>query len=362
MFRAVVRILSAAFVWFIGTLFIVVMGREIGRLNGERIPPLSASGPPWVAFLGAVWGGAFFVHAVRYVTSGKSQRFWTSPEFLFLVDEVGVVNRFDFLRRVWLYTWLRWSAKAGMYLGPVITLSHLSGPSALVPAPQVDSFRFTAEYGYAGLLLVSLAVTFVVSSALRQAIAVALPTVHAAVAVQQCLAAGSQDRRSKGTKRRAELIDLLGQRRVLLARAARVLNTAATRIDLAFGQHPVASILRASSRRIHAFLAGAKSLSGACPDQVFLELRNVVAVLAGPADPRFPAAVAQAVGAFGDDGVPVQQAAPKRRWSSLVARVADTVDRYSRLAAALWGLFTLAAVIFFIFRGGIELSKIQLQK
>ncbi len=273
-----------------------------------------------------------------------------------------MVNRFDFLRRVWLYTWLRWSAKAGMYLGPVITLSHLSGSSAPVPAHQVDSLRFTPEYGYAGLLLVSLAVTFVVSSALRQAIVIALPTVHAAVAVQRCLAAGNEDRRSERAKRRAGLIDLLGQRRVLLARAARALNAAAGRIDLAFGQHPVASILRAGSRRIHAFLAGAKSLSGACPDQLSLELRNVVAVLAGPADPRFPATVAQAVGAFGDDGVPVQQTAPKRRWSSLVARGADAVDRYSRLATAVWGLFTLAAVIFFLFRGGIDLSKIQLQK
>ncbi|MFF1612835.1 hypothetical protein ACFVYA_34135 [Amycolatopsis sp. NPDC058278] len=140
------------------------------------------------------------------------------------------------------------------------------------------------------------------------------------------------------------------------------MDAAAARIDLAFTQHPIASILRACSGRIHAFLAGTKALARACPDEMTAMLKDVVAVLAGPADPRLPAAVAQAVGAFDQDGVPVQHAAPKRHWISLAARTADAVDRYSRLAASLWLLCYFAVAITLLLLGSLSLTKLPLQK
>ncbi|WIX92716.1 hypothetical protein [Amycolatopsis sp. DG1A-15b] len=356
------RIAAAAFVWYLGTASVVAVGWEVGRLNGEKIPDPTVGGPPLIAFLGAVWGGAFLLHAVRYMTSGKAQKFWTSPELTFLADRVGAVNRFDFLRKVWLYTWLRWSAKAGMYLGLVITLSRLSGPSEPISAPRANPPRFAVEGGYGVLFLVGVALTFAVGGLLRQAIAIALPTAHAAVAVERFLAAENREGRSERTKRRAGIIDRLGKRRVLLARAARAMNASAARIDLAFGQHPVASILRACGGRLQAFLAGTRSLTGACPEEVNILLKDVVAVLAGPADPRLPAAVAQAVGAFDQDGVPVQHAAPKRHWISLAARTADAVDRYSRLAASLWLLCYFAVAITLLLLGSLSLTKLPLQK
>ncbi|QKV74343.1 hypothetical protein [Amycolatopsis sp. Hca4] len=362
MIGAVSRIAAAAFVWYVGTLSILAVWREVGRLNGESTTDPSVSGPPVVALLGAVWGAVFLVHAVRYLTNGKAQMFWTTPDFTFLAETVGVVNRFGFLRQVWLYTWLRWSASAGLYLGLTLTLSRLSSPSEPQPAHRANPLDFTTEDGYGGLFLLSVAATFVIGGLLRRAIAVALPTAHAAVAVQRLLATENHERRFVRSKRRAGIIDRLGKRRILFARAARALNAAAARIDLVFGQHPVASILRACSSRIQAFLAGTKSLTGACPDEVTIMLKDVVAVLAGPADPLLSETVAQATEAFDHDGVPVQQAVPKRHWSSLAGRAVDAVDRYSRLAASLWLLFYLGAVIVLLLFGSLSPAKFPLQK
>lgn len=108
--------------------------------------------------------------------------------------------------------------------------------------------------------------------------------------------------------------------------------------------------------------AGCEGPGPACPDEMTALLKDVVAVLAGPVDPRLPAAVAQAVGAFDQDGVPVQHAAPKRHWISLAARTADAVDRYSRLAASLWLLCYFAVAITLLLLGSLSLTKLPLQK
>ncbi len=337
-------------------MFALVAGRAIGRLIGEQMSPLD--GFPPLAVFGASWGAMFLVHAIRYMTDGRMQKFFSTPDFSFLADMVGVVNRFDFLRKVWLYTWLRGSVKAGVYFGLFIAWFHLVGASASTSDPRWTLPEMNGQAGYAALFLASFGAAFLLSVLLRRAIAVAMPAVHAAVIVQQYLAVENDERRFERAKRRAGIIDVLGTRRVLLARAARALDAAAARIDLAFTQHPVASILRACSGRIHAFLAGTKAVAGGCSDEMAEMLNKVVAVLAGPADRRLPATFAQALEAFDPDGVPVEQAAPKRYWSALAARAVDVVDRYSRLVAALWGVFILATAIYFLLSGSITLSKI----
>ncbi|HEY3471449.1 MAG TPA: hypothetical protein VGL47_40385 [Amycolatopsis sp.] len=105
-------------------------------------------------------------------------------------------------------------------------------------------------------------------------------------------------------------------------------------------------------------------MTGHFPSELTTMLNEVVVILAGPVDPRFPELVARKVNAFAHDGAadPKRGAVAKRRWDSLVTRAAAALDHTSRLGTAMWGLFTLVVVVVLLARGNLDLTKIQLQK
>ncbi|MEV6446795.1 hypothetical protein [Amycolatopsis sp. NPDC051716] len=355
-----VRVVACAVVGYYGSWIALGPVRAVSRLNGQDVP--AWGGPPLLVYVGLVIGPVLVVQAIQYTTSGHCRKIWSFPDLHLPGGVLGFATRYDFLRKVWLYIWLDRCRKIAVLYCVAAT------PSAFIDLswPASDSREgpeFTAETGYELLLLAGLAATFVMGLVLKRVIAVAQPSAHAAIAVQRCLLAEEEYRSPEFIKRRAGIIDPLGERRVLLVRVTRSFDAAAARIDQAFAQHPVASILRACSRHIQLFLAGTRSLAGRYPKELVTVLNDAVIVLAGPIDPEFATSVARKVDAFCHDGAPHPvRSAPKRRWISLIARAADSLDRYSRFGTAAWGLFLLVAVIVLLLQGHLDLTKIQLQK
>ncbi|HEY3471450.1 MAG TPA: hypothetical protein VGL47_40390 [Amycolatopsis sp.] len=163
---------------------------------------------------------ALLVHAIGYTTSGKCGKFWSVAQLSLPTGTVGVVNRFDFLRRIWLYTWLRRCATAAVVSAMLTTTSKLISLTGPAPASPLNTPEFTTEDGYGLLVAAGFAVALVAKGLVERAIAVALPDAHLAVAVHRCFDSEEHHWRPERIKRRAGIIDLLGERRVLLARAA----------------------------------------------------------------------------------------------------------------------------------------------
>jgi hypothetical protein len=139
---------------------------------------------------------------------------------------------------------------------------------------------------------------------------------------------------------------------------------AGRRIDAGSPLHPVASVIRGCAVYIRRFLARTDSLAAALPADLVNVLDQAVVVIAGPRRRQLLQQLAKEVSAFGVDGAPqaVLRSAAPSRWSELIGRTADSLDRYSRVVTPAWTLFTFGAVVVLIATGRLDLTSIQIQK
>jgi hypothetical protein len=356
-----IRIFSGALVGLLCAIVAWIPLRVINDLNGKHRPP---SGPPAATLVGLLFGALLLVSTIRYATGRRNYRLWSPPAIYFPAGVVSVVNRFDFLRAIWLYTWLCRCADAAKLLSLLTTSAAFVTISTTGRAGPASP-TFTANDGYVLLWILSLVLGSLVGELMKRIVAIAMPAARAVIAVHRCLHPPAKHvRKLRRTARYSGVIDVLGERRVLLAQAVRTLDVLSSRIDLASAQHPVASILRACGRRLLEFMASSESLVPDYPIHVTTLLNDIIVVLAGPTTQQFHATVGRNVDAFDSDGLPrvAQLARPTRRWATIITRAAENLDQYSKFGTAMWGIFTLVVVVVLLLQGALDLSRIQLQK
>jgi hypothetical protein len=105
------------------------------------------------------------------------------------------------------------------------------------------------------------------------------------------------------------------------------------------------------------------SLVSSLPLRVTDVVREAIVVIAGPRDYGIYPHLARSVSAFGVDGVPVAELRSRTTgwWMGLVERMAQLLETYAKLFAALWALFALAVVIALLATGRLQLTDMQLK-
>ncbi|MFE2750522.1 hypothetical protein ACFXGA_00810 [Actinosynnema sp. NPDC059335] len=333
-------------------------------LRGRTMPVWSARS---ILLLGGIAGVASLIHVLWYWSRrSTTPRRFTPPVLLLPRGEIGVVRRVEFLRSVYLFTQLRLTTGVAFIWG-------MAGP-ALVSPDEGTGFPLAPErlrdVGggggqqalYVGLWFGGIALGAMVALLLKRLVVVRMPAADAAVALHRCL--NPSDGPRGGATRHSGIVDPFGQQRVRLERATRTLEAIGLRMDLVRHHHPVASVLHGCAHYLRRFGARTDSLTPNCPADVQQVLRDAIAVVAGAVRPDFLHRVGRAVGAFDEEGMPESslRARAPGRWASLVARMADSVDKYARLGNSVWAVVVLLVIAYLLATGKLDPTKIQIQK
>jgi hypothetical protein len=318
-------------------------------------------------FLGAT-GGLFTLGATLcYMTRTSMAPRWFLPPVLPLYrNEIGLAFRARFLRSVFLFVQLRGSLMMAVVIGVMQVIPTSSDPyfSVAVPPRSMGTVGSNGvkEYVYVLVWIVGFVIMVLVMLALDKLIRLRMPTVDAALALNKCL---NLDARVQGNStRRSGIVDHFGRRRDEVARAANILSALGNRIDLARHRHPIATLVYGCADYLREYLSRTKSLEPDLPETLIDVLRDAVNVVAGAARTDFLQRVGKVVNAFDDKGDPQPslRAKPLGRWASLVTRLGDVLDRYTRLINAIWVVFIFAVVTVLIITGDIDLTRIQIQR
>lgn len=360
--RRVIRItagsLAAGFVGF-STSYLVMLPYYAARtLTGRPAP----GGIPLTAVIGAVLGVFSLAKCLRYVAGRAPARglLLRGPSFRLVNRTVPLRHRIVFNHKVYLYNHVRWAAVMAVLGGPTMVALGFSTDVASVPRAAAEDFTWTAQDWNDLFFLSSIPLALLVYSGLTRAVATILSPVHAAVAIDSCL----PEREEGGPTEVGWAKDPLGKRRQDLDSAARALARAGYRVDRASRGHPLASVLLACSTYLQRFLAGKEALTGRYPAGISRMLTEAVIVLAGPATPKRTVALSELVRAFDDENQPRAELRTRTpgRWALLLGRTGDTLERYSRIGAAVWAIFSLIVVTVLIVTKNLDLTKFQLQK
>ncbi|TQM78166.1 hypothetical protein FHX81_0420 [Saccharothrix saharensis] len=316
-------------------------------LSGHAVP----DGVPLVVILGGVLGVVSLGRRVRALV-GRGQG--SGPDPSAVRRALSLRTRISLDRRVHLYTHLRWavgvSAPAALLL---VLAASTAGRESMPPAASSDGSAWTTVFLGSALLVL------IVFNRLATAVAVVLSPAHAAVALRRCL-----DQDDRPTARTGWAHDPLGRQRRNLEQAARALTLVGRRLDRAWPGHPLASSVLGGARYLRRFLNGSDSLTSAYPDQLVDVLNGLMIVLAEPGDSQKVAALGVLVGAFDAEGQPLGELRRESpgRWTVALTRTGDLLDRYSRIATAVWAIFSLVVVTVLILTDNLDLTKFQLQK
>jgi hypothetical protein len=303
------------------------------RSHRSKLPPLEFPSKE-VTRTGKVEtaGGIYALHQVRFGADGA----WRIVAFMFVF---GLVDR----------------RKLGT-----------DGTSSAPPQGPQQNITFAQSVDIA-LALVGIALGIWLSRSICAAIERRMALYQVVETITHFLNDPPRTRRTKNEVNSGGIHFRIVSARDRLGKVATHLSLAATMypdVDDA-SRHPMGTILEATATRLRHFLASPESLTMTAPPEWATQtLGKVLVAITGPMRLQSYTDLSELVGAFGADGSPAHEVKARRLnpWANGLDKVIRSVETSSKFLGALYAMFTLIVVLYFLWHGDLDLHKIQLQK